>query len=224
MWQTLFADLQSRNFVVLAIAMDVPEAARPWIDAAKPSYPCLIDSDHHVADLYNMINVPQAVWIDEAGHMVRPPENAGASDTVRFRDPATGTMPADKLAERARTKAVYVDAVRDWVVNGAASAHALDATAARARMRLPDDGVAVAHVHFRLGQALVRAGKADEAAVHFAEASRLHPESWNIWRQAAAKDATGLAATAEFWERVKGLGERPYYLPIAMEGLTPQVP
>ncbi len=224
MWQTLYEDLKDRNFVVLAVAMDVPEAARPWIEAAKPTYPCLIDSDHHVADLYNMINVPQAVWIDEAGHMVRPPENAGASDTVRFRDPATGTMPPDKLALRARTKEIYVDAVRDWVLNGAASAHALDAATARSLIRLPDDDVAVAHVHFRLGQYLHRAGKIDEAAAHFAEASRLHPDSWNIWRQAAAKDGTGLAATSEFWERVAKLDDRPYYLPIAMKGLSRSQP
>ena len=72
MWQKLYEDLDVNNFVVLAIAMDGAEAARPWIEAAKPTYPCLIDRDHHVADLYNMINVPQAVWIDEGGRMVRP--------------------------------------------------------------------------------------------------------------------------------------------------------
>ena len=88
MWQTLYEDLKSHNFVVLAIAMDVPEAARPWIDAAKPSFPCLIDSDHHVADLYNMVNVPQAVWIDEHGQIVRPAENAGSHDAWRARNRA----------------------------------------------------------------------------------------------------------------------------------------
>ena len=220
MWQTLYEDLKSHNFVVLAIAMDVPEAARPWIDAAKPSYPCLVDSDHHVADLYDMINVPQAVWIDEAGRMVRPPENAGAADTVRFFDPKTGALPADKLAERARTKAAYVEAVRDWVLKGAASEHVLDDATARTRMRLPNDDIAVAHARFRLGQYLMRAGKADEAARHFAMASRLHPDSWNIWRQAAAKDATGLAATSEFWDRVASLGDRPYHMPVQISGLS----
>jgi AhpC/TSA family len=219
-WQKLYEDLDNRNFVVLAIAMDVPEAARPWIDAAKPSYPCLIDSDHHVADLYNMINVPQAVWINEAGRMVRPPENAGAADTVRFRDPMTGVLPADKLADRAHTKAVYVEAVRDWVRKGTASEHVLDDATARTRMRLPNDDVAASHTRFRLGQRLMRAGETDEAARHFALASRLHPDSWNIWRQAAAKDATGLAATLEFWDRVARLGDRPYYLPVEIRGLS----
>ena len=98
MWQSLFADLKDRNFVVVAVAMDVPEAARPWIEAAKPPYPCLIDCNHHVADLYNMVNVPQAVWIDENGRIVRPPENAGASDGFRQMNRVTKQMTPEQQA------------------------------------------------------------------------------------------------------------------------------
>ena len=125
MWQSLFADLKDRNFVVVAVAMDGPEAARPWIEAAKLSYPCLIDRNHHVADLYNMVNVPQAVWIDETGRIVRPPENAGASDSFRGMNRVTKQMTPEQLAERARTKTTYVAAVRDWVLKGPASEFAL---------------------------------------------------------------------------------------------------
>ena len=50
----------------IAVAIDQPEAARPWIEGARPSYPCLVDRDHHLTDLYNLVNVPQAVWIDGA--------------------------------------------------------------------------------------------------------------------------------------------------------------
>ena len=221
MWQKLYQDLADQNFTVLAIAMDVAHAARPWIEAAQPTYPCLIDREHRVADLYNMVNVPQAVWIDESGRIVRPPENAGATDSLRYRDKATRQLPEDKLAERDRIKAAYVEAVRDWVVKGPTSEHVLDAATIRARTRLPDDSVATAHAHFRLAQHLARGGNTDEAKVHFTEASRLHPDSWNIWRQGAAKDATGLAATPEFWARVDSLGDQPYYLPIDMKGMTP---
>ena len=219
MWQSLFADLKDRNFVVVAVAMDGPEAARPWIEAAKLSYPCLIDRNHHVADLYNMVNVPQAVWIDETGRIVRPPENAGASDSFREMNRVTKQMTPEQLAERARTKTTYVAAVRDWVLKGPASEFAFDAESARARLRLPDAAIAEAHAHFRLDQHLLRTGKSDEAVVHFAEASRLHPDSWTIWRQAAKKDATGLAAGREFWARVDALGDRPYYRPIDMKGM-----
>ena len=219
MWQSLYADLKDRGFAVVAVAMDVPEAARPWIEAARPGYPCLIDSSHHVADLYNMVNVPQAVWIDEAGRIVRPPENAGSSDAFRHMDRVTKKMAPEQLEERERTKSTYVAAVRDWVAKGSASAFVYDAAEARARLRLPDSAIAQAHAHFRLAQHLLRAGKREEAAAQFADASRLHPDSWTIWRQAAEKDATGLAAGPEFWARVDALGDRPYHRPIDMEGI-----
>ena len=219
MWQSLYADLEDSGFVVVAVAMDVPEAARPWIEAAKPDYPCLIDRNHHVADLYNMVNVPQAVWIDEAGRIVRPAENAGSSDAFRKMDRVTKQMMPEQLKERERTKSTYIAAVRDWVSKGPASEFVYDAAQARARLRLPDAAIAEAHAHFRLAQHLLRHGKRDEAATHFSEASRLHPESWSIWRQAAEKDATGLAASAEFWARVDALGDRPYHRPIDMKGV-----
>ena len=219
MWQSLYAELKDRDFTVLTVAMDVAEAARPWIEAANPTYPCLIDRNHHVADLYNMVNVPQATWIDEAGVIVRPPENAGSSDAFRKMDRLTKQMQPEQVAERERTKKAYVAAVRDWVRKGPASEFVYDAASARARMSLPDAAIAAAHAHFRLAQCLLRRGGREEAAVHFSEASRLHPDSWCIWRQAAQKDATGLAAGPEFWARVDALGDRPYHRPIDMKGI-----
>ena len=70
MWQALYEELKSQHFIVIAVALESrgADAARPWIELGKPAYPCLIDVDHDVARLYNMINVPQAVWIDEDGH------------------------------------------------------------------------------------------------------------------------------------------------------------
>ena len=43
--------------------------------------------------------------------------------------------------------------------------------------------MALADANFRLGVWLRRNGRADEAAPFLAEASRLHPDSWNIWRR-----------------------------------------
>jgi hypothetical protein len=218
-WQSLYQELKDHDFTVLTVAMDVPEAARPWIEAAKPMYPCLIDRDHHVADLYNMVNVPQAAWIDEAGRIVRPPENAGSSDAFRKMDRLTKQMTPEQVAERERTKKTYVAAVRDWVLKGPASEFVYNEASARLRLSLPDAAIAEAHAHFRLAQCLLQRGRRDEAVVHFSEASRLHPGSWCIWRQAAQKDATGLAAGPEFWARVVALGDRPYHRPIDMKGI-----
>jgi hypothetical protein len=201
------------RFTVLAIALDEPAAARPWIEAAAPTYPCLIDRDHRVAELYNLVNVPQAIWIDEHGRIVRPPETAGSTDAFRARDPVTSTIPADVMAERARVKAAYIDAVRDWAMRGAASPNALDARTVMERLSVPDASIAEAHARFRLGRALQRDGRQREGAALIAEASRLHPRSWAIWRQHARKDDRGLAAGPEFWARVDALGDRPYYPP-----------
>jgi AhpC/TSA family len=218
-WQSLHASLQQYNFTVVAVAMDEPEAARPWIEVAQPTFPCLIDRNHHLADLYNMVNVPQATWIDEQGRIVRPPENAGSSDAFRHMDRSTLQMSPEHVAERNRTKQIYVAAVREWAVKGSASEFAYDAAAVRARLRLPDAAIARAHAHFRLAQWLLKRGRSEEAVRNFAEASRLHPESWTIWRQAAQKDASGLAVGPQFWARVDALGDRPYHRPIEMKGL-----
>ena len=197
----------------------VSAAARPWIEAAKPSYPCLIDNDHRVADLYHMVNVPQAVWIDETGHIVRPTESAGAYEGFRAMDRTTRKVPDEVAAITSQAKRTYVEAVRDWVVRGSASIHAFEPEAAIAHLSLPDETVARAHAHFRLGQHLLRHGQAAAARAQFDEARRLHPDSWNIWRQTAAVDDRGLAAGPEFWARVDALGRRRYYAPVDMEGM-----
>ena len=71
MWQALYEELRAQNFTVVAVAMDSrPADPLPWIEAAKPTYLTLIDRDHRLAELYDMVNVPEAVWIDEAGRLV----------------------------------------------------------------------------------------------------------------------------------------------------------
>ncbi|MCE9673994.1 redoxin domain-containing protein [Myxococcus stipitatus] len=213
-WQSLHETIEKHGGTVLAVALDQPDAARPWLEAASPGYPCLIDRDHLTAESYNLVNVPQAVWIDETGHMVRPPEPAGMTDSFRAMDRKSFAMPEAAREARDRTKAAYLDAVRDWAARGRASPYALDEKAVMARLTVPDVGISEAHAHFRLGQALLREGQADEAAAEFSEATRLHPESWAMWRQTAEKNASGLAVGQDFWRRVDALGARHYYAPV----------
>ena len=220
MWQALYDDFKDRNFMVVAVAMDSrPDAARPFIEDAAPTYVSLIDRDHHLADLYNMVNVPQGVWIDEAGLIVRPPESAGAYEGFRAMDRATGAMPEAAVNTTAAAKETYVAALRDWAANGSASRFAFDDATARAHLALPSEDIAQAHANFRLGQHVLRKGRAAEAESLFAEAVRLHPDSWNIWRQTATVNATGLAVGPEFWARVDALGQRRYYAPVDIEGM-----
>lgn len=219
MWQKLHDDMFGKGLTVIAVALDTPEAARPFIEGAKCTYPNLIDVDHHVADLYHIVNVPQAVWIDETGRIVRPAENAGQSNAFRSLARSNSGLSPEQIAHRTGMKTAYADAVRDWVVNGDKSEHVFDAAAARAHLRLPDADAAIGHAHFRLARQLQARGREEEARQHFDEASRLHPNSWNIWRQSAKKEPSGFAAGEDFWARVDALGGKPYHLPIHMKGL-----
>lgn len=136
-------------------------------------------------------------------------------------DRNTGAMPADVLALRQRRKTAYLDAVRHWARHGSASVNALDAREAVARLPQPSDAEAEAHAWFRLGQHLQAYGQAAEGRAAFSKATSLHPASWAMWRQLAAKDARGLASGAAFWARVDALGDRPYYPPadiVALDG------
>ena len=217
MWQDLFDSLKTENFAIVAVAEDSGGAnlARPWIEQANPAYPCLIDIDHRVAALYGMVNVPQCVWIDETGHIVRPPETAGSTDHFRRMDPVTRTLSADDQAARAAARTTYLDAVRGWVRTGR---YALDADLAREKLPHITRDMALADANFRLGIWLRQNGRWPDAEPYLAEASRLHPDSWNMWRQAAAVNEAGLAAGPEFWDRVRSLGDRHYYKPPDLPG------
>jgi peroxiredoxin len=216
-WQELFQSVKDRNFMIVAVAEESrgAEHARQWIELAKPEYWNLIDIDHHVAALYGMVNVPQSVWIDETGRIVRPTETAGSTDHFRRMDLTTRTMAPEDRAASVAARKTYLDALKDWVSTGK---YALDAQAAKRKLPRITPEIALANAHFRFGVWLRRHGKTTEGDKHLADASRLHPDSWNIWRQAADLDEVGKASGADFWKRVQALGERPYYPPPELAG------
>jgi hypothetical protein len=219
-WQGLYEELAGEGLVVIAVAMDSREGdPLPWIEAARPTYPVLIDREHRLAALYHVVNVPQAVWIDETGRIVRPPEPAGAYEGFRRMDRQTRQLPEDVAALTARVKTAYLDAVHDWVRRGPASPFALEPERARAAMPRPGEDAMRAHALFRLGQWLLRHGERAEGQRWLEAASRAHPESWCLWRQQAGVNELGLAALPDFWERVDALGDRRYYARIDMPGM-----
>lgn len=162
-----------------------------------------------------MVNVPNAVWIDEHGVVVRPAETAGSVDAFRSLDRATLARTEEAAASIAEARERYLQAVRDWVRTGR---HSLPVDEVRRRIRAVDP---LAAVHFRLGQALHARGDHAAGARHLEEARRRDPENWNVLRQAIALadtepggptpiNAMGPSA-ARFWEAVDALGERPFY-------------
>ena len=63
MWQALYTELKDQRFTVITVALDKSiDDARPWIEKAAPRHPALIDTNHVVADLYNVVNVPTVLW------------------------------------------------------------------------------------------------------------------------------------------------------------------
>jgi hypothetical protein len=211
-WQHLYAELKDKGFMIVAVAQESRGAdhARPWIEQSKSAYWQLIDTEHRLEDLYNLVNVPQSIWIDEQGRIVRPPENAGSTDHFRRMDLKSRTMAPEDQAARLAARQAYLDAVRAWVTTGK---HALPADAARAALPKVTPEIAEARARFRLGVWLHANGRVAEGDLQMAEASRLHPESWSLWRQAADLDEVGKASGPDFWKRVQALGDKPYYPP-----------
>jgi hypothetical protein len=194
-----------------------------WSRARRPRFPCLLDENHQVARLYGITNVPTAVWIDERGRVVRPPECAGAFDGVRQLDVATFSLP-DEVAARGRAvRRHYVDAVRDWVRKGSRSVYALSPEELAGRVEDSSETDSLAAAHFQIGAYLYRHREIEAAQPFLEEAARLRPDAWTFLRQKiaiASEEAVGdFAATPEYWEAVKRLGDRPYYPPIDMPGM-----
>jgi hypothetical protein len=171
-WQKLYEELGDQGFTIVAVAMDSrgERAVRGPITKAKTTYVSLIDRDHVVAELYNMVNVPQAVWIDESGSIVRPTEVSGAALTPDLR----------KLRRR---RQIYLDAIRDWVAKGPASEHVFTPDEARERIPTFTPQIAEAQAHFHLGRDLWEQGNRDEGAAFLRRATELNPDSWNFFRQ-----------------------------------------
>ena len=191
--------------------------AETWSRAAAPEYPCLIDLRHEVARRYGMVNVPTAVWIDEDGRIVRPPEPAGVVEAFRDLDLATFSMPPTAVEAGVRHRRRYFDAVRDWVRRGAASPTVLSPEEVLRRMGKPSiwGNPAQAAAHFRLAEALYRRKDPDAAQEHFAEAARLWPENWAYQRQGRqlSDPATvgELDAGPGFWKSVEARGPGTFY-------------
>jgi len=194
--------------------------AEAWRVAGPPQYPCLIDERHQVSALYGLVNVPTAVWIDEEGRIVRPPEPAGVTEVFKHLDLATFSMPPDAVAAGVRNRNRYLAAVRDWVRRGPESPAVLPPDEVLRRMgrgaRWGDPARAVAH--FRVAEALYRRKDPEAAQIHFVEAARRWPENWAYQRQArqlADPSTVGeLDAGPDFWRSVEQRGEGSFYPPV----------
>ncbi len=203
-WQKLYSELKSKNFEIISIAEDTGgvKDAGPPITAAKAEYTVLIDDTHLVTRLYDMVNVPTGVWINEKGKIVRPNEVAYVDN--RFK----GMHGVDA--------APYLDALRDWAEKGDKSSFVMSADEMRARLKPQNPDHALASAEFALAEYLYATGNGADAIPHFKEAQRLNPESWNYKRQAWALSNAQKDYGTTFGDEVKKLNGKPYYAPRAL--------
>lgn len=112
-----------------------------------------------------------------------------------------------------------MEAVADWALNGPRSRHVLDAALMSSQLPGASEDIALALAHFRLVTWFLAKGDEANAAPHVAEARRLHPESWTIFRQTCGRNDQGFATGDEFRARVSALGECRYYPKVNIDGM-----
>lgn len=175
--------------------------------------------------LLGVTNVPNGVWIDEEGMIVRPAEPAFPERNPGQPRAASGTVPED-MPERMRETLAeaqkiridphkYTAALRDWAENGERSRYRLSPQEVIERSGARDAAEAMAAACFELGHHLWRAGFPDLAPRYWRRAHELHPGNWTYKRQ-AWQLADPLQGPSELYESdwlsdVRKIGAENYY-------------
>jgi hypothetical protein len=188
--------------VTVSLESSGAEASRPYIEAAHAEHPSLIDTEHRMDALFGVVNIPNVVWIDEGGTIVRPaepgwpsgradmPDDLGTSLPRLGRAPTAPEPPEGTTASRlsilqtGQDRHAYADAIRDWAEHGPRSRFTLspEEVVARSQPRSPAESEGAAH--FELATRLWHEGRREAAVAHFNECHRLQPRNWTYRRQA----------------------------------------
>lgn len=213
MWQALRNELHGDGLEVITVGMDAAgaEACRPFIEAASPEHPSLIDTHHRVAEQFGVINIPNAVWIDEAGMIVRPAEPAPAPPSIEVDRINLFEGMSDDIPDRMMAimgEAIQIEAdpagyeagIRDWVANGAESRYALSPQQVIERSRPRNADTSLGAAHFELAAHFETSGRHDAAIGHFRKAHKLVPDNFAYRRQAWSLEPSGAEGVTRFWQ------------------------
>ena len=205
-------EVHDQGIEIVTVGMDAAgaEACRPFIEAATPQHPSLIDTHHRMAEQFGVINIPNAVWIDEEGTIVRPAEPAPAPPSVHYDRPnPLGELTdipdrmmaiAGEAMQIEVSPAEYEAALRDWIAKGAESDFALSPEQVIERSRPRNAATSRGQAHFELAAHLEQLGHHDAAIGHFREAHRLVPDNFAYKRQAWSLEPGADGALARFWQ------------------------
>jgi hypothetical protein len=174
------------------------DEVRPFIEAAAPKHPSVIDTEHRVAELYHIVNVPTILWIDEEGRICRPHDSQYGTDTF--------------TAFHHKQSAPYLEMVRSWVRTNAG---AMTPEEVRRHCVAPSAETQLARAERALAWHLHQKGADEAAESHFVRAGELAPGDWTIRR--GSMPIRGLNPFGpDFFEMAQaGVPEYP------MEGVTP---
>jgi hypothetical protein len=159
-----------------------------------------------MAAAFGVVNIPNGVWIDEEGTIVRPAEPASPhpADVERPYRPTEG-LPEHMNeildeASRIQLDGRYVEMIRDWAHHGVHSPFALAPDEVVRRSRPRDRTAALGQAHLELGAALWARGNRGAAEAHWRDAHRLDPQNFTAKRQAWSLATPDAGAFARYWQ------------------------
>ena len=209
MWQAFRNEVFPKGLEVVTVGMDAlgNESCVPFIEAAQPEHPSLIDIDHVMAERFGVVNIPNGIWINEDGRIVRAAEPAYPPGAKTSRRPVPHELPQrmkDIFTEAQKMdndRTLYATALYDWVENGDDSEYVLSPSEVINRSASRDETSARAAAHFALAQHLWNAGKTESAIHHYRETHRLQPDNISYKRQAWSLMAPPEAGPfTRFWQ------------------------
>jgi hypothetical protein len=196
-WQSIYEDISDDSFVIISASQDTggETAAGKIFDDANVTYTAIIDEDHTISTLFNLVNVPSGVWIDEEGQIVRINEGTYAAQ--------------HKLGTFEFGSDVYVPALRDWIEKGPDSRYVWDAKQVKKQIIQRSPKAEQAEPAFKLAVYFHREGNEAKARQWWEESQNLNPDSWNFHRQDWS--FTPAEATGNWFRKLQSRGKTPYY-------------
>jgi hypothetical protein len=193
-WQQVYEEINDPDFVLICVAEDTggEAVAGPIFDAANPTYIQIIDENHIISSVFNFVNVPSSVWIDEEGKIVRIDEGTYSKVHTISAGEQTVTFGND----------VYTPALKDWVAKGADSEFVQSAATVTDNIRDHSEDQLKADAAFRLGNLFRTHGRQEKAEHYWDLAQKLNPDSINFIRQNLTLSEEGSAG--ETFRKVMG--------------------
>jgi len=195
--------------VTVGLEMGGVAPLRQFVELARPEHPTLVDETHLMDALFGITNIPQNVWIDETGTIVRPAEPGSPAPRLVETDDPTYAMVMHYMHERRADPDEYSARIRDWVHKGAASEYAMEPDEVLAASTPRTLDVSRAAAHFDLAQHLWHTeGFSDDVFRHLARAHTLQPDNITYKRQAYSAWRRGDSTDPmEFFRQVPEEGE-----------------